>query len=123
MLQADSTGWRPLVEAGQLRLLMIWTKERSKNWPEAPTLGELGYPFDLASPFGIAGPKGMDPAIVRKLHDAFKAAIEDPGVIETLRKYDMAPAYQDTATYVQTVERFVKEETEALRAMGLARKD
>jgi tripartite-type tricarboxylate transporter receptor subunit TctC len=123
MLQADSTGWKPLVEAGQLRLLMIWTKERSKNWPDAPTLGELGYDMDLASPFGIAGPKGMDPAIVKKLHDAFKKAIEEPGVIETLRKYDMAPAYQDTATYIKTVERFVKEEGEALRAMGLARKE
>ena len=27
-LQADSTGWRPLVDAGQLRLLAIWTAER-----------------------------------------------------------------------------------------------
>ena len=33
MLQADGTGWKPLVDAGKLRLLMIWTAERSKNWP------------------------------------------------------------------------------------------
>ena len=76
-LQADSTGWRPLVDAGQLRLLAIWTAERSKNWPDAPTLKELGYPFVFDSPFGIAGPKGMDPAIVQKLHDAFKKALEE----------------------------------------------
>ena len=59
-LQADSTGWKPLVDAGQLRLLAIWTAERSKNWPDAPTLKELGYPFVFDSPFGVAGPKGMD---------------------------------------------------------------
>ena len=29
MLQADSTGWRPLVDAGKLRLLMVWTSARS----------------------------------------------------------------------------------------------
>jgi tripartite-type tricarboxylate transporter receptor subunit TctC len=63
-LQADSTGWKPLVDAGQLRLLAIWTAERSKNWPDAPTLKELGYPFVFDSPFGVAGPKGMDPGVV-----------------------------------------------------------
>ena len=76
-LQADSTGWKPLVDGGQLRLLAIWTAERSKNWPDTPTLKELGYPFVFNSPFGIAGPKGMDPGIVQKLHDAFKKAIEE----------------------------------------------
>ena len=45
MLQADGTGWKALVDAGQLRLLAIWTPERSKNWPDTPTLTELGYPF------------------------------------------------------------------------------
>ena len=63
-LQADSTGWKPLVDAGQLRLLAIWTANRSKVWPDVPTLKELGYPFVFDSPFGIAGPKGMDPKIV-----------------------------------------------------------
>ena len=41
---------------------------------------ELGYPMVYDSPFGIAGPKGMDPKIVAKLHDAFKKALEDPAV-------------------------------------------
>jgi tripartite-type tricarboxylate transporter receptor subunit TctC len=83
MLQSDSTSWKPLVDAGQIRLLNIWTAERSKVWPDVPTLKELGYPFVLDSPFGLAGPKGMDPAVVKRLHDAFKVALEDPGVIET----------------------------------------
>jgi tripartite-type tricarboxylate transporter receptor subunit TctC len=60
-LQADSTGWKPLVEGGQLRLLAIWTGERSKVWPDTPTLKELGYPFVFDSPFGIAGPRAWIP--------------------------------------------------------------
>ena len=86
MLQADSTGWRPLVDAGKLRLLMVWTSVRSPNFPDVPTLKELGYPMVYNSPFGIGGPKGMDPKIVAKIHDAFKKAIEDPAVIATLAK-------------------------------------
>ena len=122
-LQADSTGWKPLVEAGQIRLLNIWTAERSKNWPDAPTLKELGYPFVLDSPFGIAGPKGMDPAIVKKLEDAFKAALDDPAVIETLKKFDMVPNYLGTAAYVAAVEKTVADERKLLTDLGLAKKD
>lgn len=123
MLQADSTAWKPLVEAKQLRLLAIWTANRSKIWPETPTLKELGYPFVFDSPFGIAGPKGMDPAVVKKLHDAFKKAIEDPAVIETLRKYDMVPNYLGTADYRKQIEDMVKSETAALTALGLVKKN
>ena len=57
------------------------------------------------SPFGIAGPKGMDPKIVAKLHDAFKKAIEDPAVIATLAKYDMVPNYKNTEDYRKFVGR------------------
>ena len=122
-LQADSTGWKPLVDAGQLRLLAIWTGERSKNWPDAPTLRELGYPFVFDSPFGIAGPKGMDPAVVQKLHDAFKKAIEDPAVIGMMAKYDMVPRYIDTVGYRKAVEEFIATEKVALEKIGLAKKE
>ena len=114
---------RPLVDAGQLRLLAIWTDQRSKNFPDAPTLKELGYPFVFDSPFGIAGPKGMDPAVVQKLHDAFKKSIEDPAVVATLAKYEMVPRYIDTAAYRKFVEEIIASEKAALERIGLAKKD
>ena len=74
MAMVESPAGRRMVDAGQFRLLMMLNGERSKKWPDTPTLKELGYPFVFDSPFGLAGPKGMDPAIVKKLHDAFKKA-------------------------------------------------
>ena len=123
VLQVDLSGWRPLVDAGQLRLLMIWTAERSKLWPDAPTMKELGYPFVFDSPFGVAGPKGMDPAIVAKLDAAFKKAVEDPAVVDVMRKYDMLPRYLPTADYRKEIEATAKQEAAALTAIGLAKKD
>jgi tripartite-type tricarboxylate transporter receptor subunit TctC len=122
-LQADSTGWKPLVDAGQLRLLNIWTAERSKNWPGAPTLKELGYPFVFDSPFGVAGPKGMDAAVVQKLHDAFKKGLEEPSVIEAMARYDMVPRYLDTPSYNRSVEEFIVSEKAVLEKIGLAKKE
>lgn len=122
MLQADSTGWKPLVDGGQLRLLNIWTAERSKVWPNVPTLKELGYPFVFDSPFGVAGPKGMSPAIVKKLDAAFKAALEEPAVIETLKRYDMFPRYLGPEAYTAAMQELVKLETKALTDLGMAKK-
>jgi tripartite-type tricarboxylate transporter receptor subunit TctC len=122
MLQADSTGWRPLVDAGKLRLLMVWTDKRSPNFPDVPTLKEIGYPMVYDSPFGIAGPKGMDPKIVAKLHDAFKKAIEDPAVIATLAKYDMVPNYKNTADYRKFVTELTESERKVIDGIGLSKK-
>jgi tripartite-type tricarboxylate transporter receptor subunit TctC len=122
-LQADSTGWKPLVEAGQLKLLAIWTAERSKNWPDTPTLQELGYPFVFDSPFGIAGPKGLDGEVVKKLHDAFKQALEEPALIATIAKYDMVPRYLDTQGYKKAVDEVIASEQAALEKIGLSKKE
>ncbi|MCA6126149.1 tripartite tricarboxylate transporter substrate binding protein [Bradyrhizobium sp. WSM 1704] len=122
MLQADSTGWRPLVDAGKLKLLMVWTGARSPNYPDVPTLKELGYPMVYDSPFGIAGPKGMDPKIVAKLHDAFKKAVEDPAVIATLAKYDMVPNYKNTEDYKKFVVEVTESERKVIDTLGLAKK-
>jgi len=122
VLQADSTGWRPLVDAGKLRLLMVWTSQRSPNFPGVPTLRELGYPLAVESPFGIAGPKGMDPKIIAKLHDAFKKAIDEPGVIATLAKYDMVPNYKNTEDYNKFVHEQIESERKVIESLGLAKK-
>ena len=122
MLQVDASGWKPLVEAGKLRLLMVWTEKRSSSFPDVPTLKELGYPLVIDSPWGIAGPKGMDPKVVTKLHDAFKQAIEDPAVIDTLARYDMVVNYKGTEEYRKFVTDTIESERKAIGALGLAKK-
>jgi len=84
----DSTGWAPFVKSGQFRLLVTWGNERTKQFPDVPTLKELGYGIVSNSPYGVAGPKGMDPALVKQLHDAFKKALDDPGFGAVMEKYD-----------------------------------
>ncbi len=122
VLQADSTGWKPLVDGGKLRLLCVWTEKRTKNWPDVPTLKDLGFDMVFDSPFGLGGPKGMDPAVVKKLDEAFKVALEDKDVIATLEKYDMAPRYMPAAEYDKFARKSYAEEKEALEKLGLAAK-
>ncbi len=123
MLQVDSSVWAPHVSSGQMRLLSIWTEQRSKRWPDVPTLRDLGYPFVIDSPFGIAGPKGIDPAVTSKLHNAFKKALETPSVVDVLAKYDMTPRYMDSETYTRFVGEYIAKERKTIERIGLLKKD
>jgi tripartite-type tricarboxylate transporter receptor subunit TctC len=123
MMMVESPAWAPQVASGDFRLIMLLNGERSKKWPDAPTLKELGYSYEFDSPFGLAGPKGMDPAIVKKLHDAFKIAYEDPKVIELFDKFDFTRRYMGTADYQAFVPKLAAEEKAALEKLGLAKKD
>jgi tripartite-type tricarboxylate transporter receptor subunit TctC len=120
-LTVGGSGLVPMVEAGQMRALMIWTKDRAKGWPNVPTLRDLGYPWVFDSPFGIAGPKGMDPKIMQILHDAFKKAVEDPEALAVLDKYFMVPNYADQKGYLEIIKQSTAYEKEALEKIGLAK--
>jgi tripartite-type tricarboxylate transporter receptor subunit TctC len=123
MAMVESPVWGSLVDAGQLRLLMMLGSERSKKWPDVPVLKELGYTYEFDSPFGLAGPKGMDPAVVKKLHDAFKKAYDDPKVQALYEKYDYTARYMSTEDYAKFVPKMAADEKAALEKLGLAKKD
>jgi len=123
MAMVESPVWGSLVDAGQLRLLMMLGSQRSKRWPDVPVLKELGYSYEFDSPFGLAGPKGMDPAVVKKLHDAFKKAYDDPKVAELYEKYDYSRRYMNTEDYAAFVPKMAENEKAALEKLGLAKKD
>jgi len=116
---ADSTGWAPLVDEGRLRLLVTWGAERAKRFPNVPTLRETGTDIVAASPYGLAGPKGIDPGVVRVLHDGFKAALHDPAHAAVLDRYDMPLLYMNTEDYAASVRRTMEEEGAVIRRLGL----
>ncbi|WP_225780817.1 tripartite tricarboxylate transporter substrate binding protein [Xenophilus sp. Marseille-Q4582] len=121
MAAADSTGWAPFVEAGKLRVLNTWGAKRLAKFPDAPTLKELGYDIVQNSPFGIGAPKGTPPEVVKRLHDAFKKAMEDPSYIAALAKYDMLPDYKSSADYTQFAKDTVAREKAVIDKLGLGR--
>ena len=122
MAHSDATGWAPHVESGALRLITTYGSKRTKRWPNVPTLTELGYDTVSDSPFGIAGPKGMDPALVRKLHDAFKKTLEDPAVLATFDKYDQTVIYMGTEEYTKFIRDTYAKEKATIERLGLSMK-
>jgi tripartite-type tricarboxylate transporter receptor subunit TctC len=121
MAAADSTGFAPQVEAGKLRVLNTWGATRLAKFPDAPTLKELGYDIVQNSPFGIGAPKGTPPDVVKKLHDAFKQAMEEPSYVASLGRYDMLPNYMSTADYAKFAQDTFGREKALIEKLGLAK--
>lgn len=122
MAASDATGWAPHVESGKLRLLATYGSKRTKRWPTVATLDELGYQTVSDSPFGVCGPKGMDPAITKTLHDAFRKTLEDPAVLATFEKYDQSVIYMNTDTYTRFARDTFAAEKATIERLGLANK-
>jgi tripartite-type tricarboxylate transporter receptor subunit TctC len=119
---ADSSGWAQLVNAGRFRLLVTWGVARTKNWPDVPTLREIGIDMVSNSPFGIAGPKGMDPKIVRVLHDAFKKGLEEPSYAAAVANLDQELFYLSSEDYQNFAMRQIEEARRFITELGLGPK-
>jgi tripartite-type tricarboxylate transporter receptor subunit TctC len=121
MAASDSTGFAPQVEAGKLRVLNTWGDKRLDKFPDAPTLKELGYDIVQNSPFGIGAPRDTSPAVVKRLHDAFKTAMEQPAYLDALKRYDMVPIYMNSAQYKKFAQDTFTREKALIEKLGLAK--
>ncbi len=91
--------------------------------PQTPTLDELGYQTVSDSPFGVCGPKGMEPAVTRAIHDAFRKAIAEPSVLAIFDKYDQSVIYMNTEQYTKFARESFAAERSTIERLGMLNKD
>jgi tripartite-type tricarboxylate transporter receptor subunit TctC len=108
-----------MVDAGQVRLLVTWGENRTRRWPNVPTLKDLGYGIVSNSPYGIAGPKGMDPKVVKILHDAIRKAMDDPAYQKVLERLDQDNVYKSSEDYAKFAKQVNDEQRAIIERMGL----
>jgi tripartite-type tricarboxylate transporter receptor subunit TctC len=120
MAQSDATGWGRHVDAGAFRLLVTFGEKRTK-W-NAPTAKELGIDIVSYSPYGIVGPKGMDPTVVKVLHDAFKRTLDDPDHLKVLAQLDQVYWYKSSDEYRQWAAETLTAERATIERVGLLAK-
>jgi tripartite-type tricarboxylate transporter receptor subunit TctC len=99
LMVISDPGWGSQAESGKARVLATLGDNRLKRWPQVPTLRELGHDIVVNSPIGLAGPKGMDPKVVKVLHDAFRKAMADPAYNRALEQNDQVHLYMGSEEY------------------------
>jgi tripartite-type tricarboxylate transporter receptor subunit TctC len=112
-------GWAQVERQGKGRVLLAFTDKRLPRLPHVPTARESGIDLVANSPIGIVVPKGVDPKILRALHDAFKGALADPTYRKHLETFDLDDAYLSGEDYFKLASRLWVDEKRNLDALGL----
>ncbi|MGA2895064.1 MAG: tripartite tricarboxylate transporter substrate binding protein [Xanthobacteraceae bacterium] len=98
------TSATPQLQGGTVTALAQTGAKRLPDYPNMPTFKELGYDIVAANWFGLAGPAGLPPDIVRKVNRAINAGMAAPESQERIRVQGMIIAPMDAATFQAFVE-------------------
>ena len=85
-----------------VRVLGVFAEERLEEFPDVPTLGELGY-YDqwLGSSRCVVAPAGVSEDVIKFYEEAFKATMEDPEYLEAAASF--ATDYKDAAATAELI--------------------
>lgn len=83
------------IAAKKVTALAVTSKQRLSEFPDVPTVTELGYPqLTISSWSGLFGPAKLPPEIVSKLAEATRQALADPDVANRLEKAGATPSFR-----------------------------
>jgi tripartite-type tricarboxylate transporter receptor subunit TctC len=115
---ADLPVLMPHIKSGALIPLALGSTERSASLPDLPTTAEAGYPKVLADNwYGLFAPAATPPDILKKLHDATLAALQEPDLQAVLAKQGAVAAKPMTQ---EAFTSFVKSEGEKWGGLAVA---
>jgi tripartite-type tricarboxylate transporter receptor subunit TctC len=109
----------PHIRQGTLRLIALGDPLGRQFFPDAPMIGDVVPGFETYAWFGLCGPVGLPPAVVKRWEEAVKASVEDPTVSKKLLDNGMVPAFADSAALTKTMEENRRGYREVIRAAGI----
>lgn len=113
---------KPLADGKKMRVLVVFQQTRHPMYPAAPTARELGYEFGMGVWFVITAPRGTPGPIQKYLHDAVKAAMDDPSFVKLVAARGVDIDYRSGDRLRQDLWREYKEHGEILKRLGFIKK-
>jgi tripartite-type tricarboxylate transporter receptor subunit TctC len=116
----DIPSSQAMIRDGKIKVLGVTSTKRDSHVPEAPTFIEGGVPgYESIGWFGLIAPAGTPPAVIKKLNQAFVAAMNDPAVKERIHQ----GGAEARPTTPEEFAAFIKSETDKwaaiIKAAGL----
>jgi tripartite-type tricarboxylate transporter receptor subunit TctC len=117
---ADGPPTMPLVHGGKIRAIGVTGDKRAPELPNVPSMTESGFPdVDVHLWSGFFAPAGTPSAVVKKLEDALRAAIKDPGVQDKLRAMAVTPGGNSSEEFRAMIDADIKKFAEVAKAANL----
>ncbi len=93
----------------KMKILAVFAPERSKRFPGAPTMKEVGYDINSAVGRYIAAPKGVPAEKRTILEDTFKTILSNPEVIARYENAGTVVAWKSGEELRKMFEEYEKE--------------
>lgn len=95
----------PHLLSNAVRALAVTGNQRSARFPDVPTFAELGVAGfdDVLQWYGVSGPAGMDPEIVKVLNESLNAALATPDLEKKLAIEAVVPMPMQTQEFADYV--------------------
>jgi tripartite-type tricarboxylate transporter receptor subunit TctC len=82
------TAATPHVKSGKMIAIAQTRQQRSKAYPNVPTMAESGFPgYEATTWYGLAGPAKMPVALVKRMNEDMNKVLAMPDVIERFDQY------------------------------------
>lgn len=110
----------PLIRENRVRALLVSTPKRAADLPDVPTPEEAGlHGAESAIWFGVLVPSKTPREIVARLHAAGTKVLNDPAMLESLKKLGVETAPMTPPEMDALVAREVAANAELIKAAGI----
>ncbi|OGL16698.1 MAG: hypothetical protein A3K12_12905, partial [Candidatus Rokubacteria bacterium RIFCSPLOWO2_12_FULL_71_19] len=113
---------KPLVDGKRLRVLAVAHPQRNPDFPDAPISREIGFGEPTGTWFVLTAPKGTPGPVLKYIHDAAKAAIEEPAFVTLMKSRGVEVDYRAGDKLRQDLWKDQREYTEVLKRLGMLKK-
>lgn len=113
---------KPQVDGKKMRLLMVFQPKRHALFPDVPTAAELGWEVANGVWYLLAAPKGTPAPLLGYLHDAARAAVEDPAFATMMTARGVDVDYRPGEQLRGDLWKEYKLHTEILRRIGMLKR-
>jgi len=107
------------VQSGQLKLLAVAESKRVRDLPDVPTIAETVPGVVTSTWEGFFAPAGTPSAIIDRLYEATKKALESPEVQQKLTRIGIVPNLMPPDELKRTVHEDLKFWRQAVETAGL----
>jgi len=110
----------PHIQAGKVRALAVTSARRWPDFPDVPTMLELGYmdkPYDTL--FGVVAPAGTPAAIVARLNATINDGLRSPETRAALAKLGIEPLISTPEEFAAMIAEEAPKWAEAVRVTGI----
>ena len=110
---------KPMVDGKRMRALVVFQNTRHPDFADTPTAKELGWNVANGVWFLLMAPKGTPAPVIKQIHDAAKAAIEDPSFTSAMGQRGVDLDYRPGDQLRADLWREYRLHTDILRRIGM----